>query len=79
MNSHAQGFHHTYILYSTKVGGSVPIYSIFGRENIGGLVIFSALEIQNRGERKHWRIRYQPPNPPPKFSPANVLCYTVAT
>ena len=37
--------------------------------------------VQNRGERKHWwiklwRIGYQPPNPP-KFSPANVLCYTV--
>ena len=39
--------------------------------------------VQNRGERKHWRIKlwqigYQPPNPP-KFSPANVLCYTVAS
>ena len=37
--------------------------------------------VQNCGERKHWRIKfwqigYQPPNPP-KFSPANVLCYAV--
>ena len=37
--------------------------------------------VQNHGEIKGWRIKlwrigYQLPNPP-KFSPANVLCYTV--
>ena len=37
--------------------------------------------VQNHGETKGWRkklwwISYQPPNPP-KFPPADVLCYTV--
>ena len=37
---------------------------------------------QNHGEIKGWRIKlwrisYQPLNPP-KFSPANVLCYSCA-